>query len=195
MRKTQVLLVCLLASLLLVTGTAFAASSTTDTLKLDYFSNANTKGAPDGTLRITNPGYTAPGPTCADIYVYDTAQEMSECCSCTLTPNGLRTLSVNTDLTNNPLTGKLLTTGNIRIVSAAPGKNGYGWCSDPASITPQGALNSWATHIQNTGYTITESESQGQTLSSAEVTLLQNECSAIEQDGSGSGLCTCGTGD
>jgi hypothetical protein len=35
-----------------------------DTFKVNYFSNANTPGAPDGTVQITNPG-TAPGSVCA----------------------------------------------------------------------------------------------------------------------------------
>jgi len=39
------------------------------------------------------------------IYVLDAYQEMTECCACAESPNGLRTLSVNKNLTNNPLTG------------------------------------------------------------------------------------------
>jgi len=83
---------------------------------VDYFSNANTSGAPDGTVRLTNPN-TSGGNIWAAIYVFDPNQEMSECCECRLTPDGLRTLSVNSDLTSNPLTPVTLSTGLIKIVS------------------------------------------------------------------------------
>src|ERR1700691_3116204 len=117
MRRTTMFVVCTLA-LALCAGYAAAATTTppADTLKVDYFSGANTSGDTDGTVRITNPG-TSGGNLCAAIYVYDSFQELSECCSCKVTPNGLLTLSVNTDLTSNPLTGVTLATGSIRIVS------------------------------------------------------------------------------
>ncbi len=70
---------------------------------VDYFANNTTAGAPDGTVRINNPG-TTNGNLCAMIYVFDNDQEMNECCGCITTPDGLRTLSVKNNLTNNPLT-------------------------------------------------------------------------------------------
>src|SRR5579864_8792532 len=111
--RTTVLVVCTLA-LALCTVSAWAAGPPADTLKVEYFSNANTAGAPDATFRLTNPG-TAGGNICASIYVFDSQQEMSECCSCLLTPDGLRTLSVNGDLTSNPLTGVVLNTGLVKV--------------------------------------------------------------------------------
>lgn len=189
MRKMQLLLVCtVVASMVLLTGTAMATEKTipAGTLNVDYFSNANTSGAPDATVHIVNPGTTF-NTICADVYVFDDSQEMSECCSCSLSPDSIRTLSVNTDLTSNPLTGKTLSHGAIKIVSAT--------CGDPAKINPVPTLRSWATHIQTSNFTITEGESQASGLSAGEITQLDNECGAIELDGSGSGICTCGTGD
>jgi hypothetical protein len=191
MRKTQLSIVCtVVALLLLVTGTAMAIDNKpappADSLKVDYFSNANTSGAPDATLHIINPGTTY-ATICADIYVFDDHQEMSECCSCSLSPNSIRTLSVNTDLTSNPLTGKTLSHGALKIVSSI--------CGDASKLKPTPALKSWATHIQTSNFTITEGESQAATLSNGEVAALDAQCSAIELDGSGSGICTCGTGD
>jgi hypothetical protein len=189
MRRTSLLTVCGLA---LVLCTVYAAAQTpADTLKVDYFSNANTAQAPDGTLRITNPG-TSGGNLCAAIYVLDPMQEMSECCSCLLTPDGLRTLSVNTDLTSNPLTGVILTTGVVKILSI---KTINGSCPTyPIGSTVTAGLRSWTTHIQ-TGFAITETASQDATLSSAEQLGLQNACHGIKTVGSGKGLCSCGTGD
>jgi hypothetical protein len=188
MRKTQLLAVCTVASLFLITGTAIAATTKqpADTLKVDYFSNANTSGAPDATVHIINPGTTF-GTICADIYVFDDHQEMSECCSCSLSPDSIRTLSVNTDLTNNPLTGHILSHGAIKIASSL--------CGDAAKLKPIATVRAWATHIQNSKFTITEGESQDATLSDGEAASLDSECGAIELDGSGSGICTCGTGD
>jgi hypothetical protein len=190
MRKTQLLLVCtVVASVLL--GTAIAADQGNsqvippDTLKVDYFANANTSGAPDATLRIINPGSTY-ATLCADIYVFDDSQEMSECCSCSLTPDGIRTLSVDKDLTSNPLTGKTLTHGAIKIVSSM--------CGDASKLKPTPSMKSWATHIQDSKFTITEGESQPAALSAGEVTALDAGCNAIELEGSGSGICSCGSG-
>ena len=192
MRRTTMLVVCTIA-LALCAGSAWAAVTTPgpDTLKVDYFANANTAGAPDGTYRLTNPG-TAGGSLCAAIYVFDPNQELSECCSCYLSPDGLRTLSVNTDLTGNPLTGVILSTGVVKIVST-PTRGGV--CPLPTSLTPTAGIRSWGTHIQNSNFAITETASQDATLSAAEVSRLQCECYAIQLDGSQKGVCTCGTGD
>jgi len=186
------LVVC---TLVLALSAGYAAAVTTpgpDTLKVDYFANANTAGAPDGTYRITNPG-TAGGSLCAAIFVFDPNQELSECCSCLVSPDGLRTLSVNTDLTGNPLTGVVLSTGAVKIVPI-PTRGGV--CPTyPVSLAPTASIRSWGTHIQNSNFTITETASQDATLSAAEVSRLDGQCYAIQLDGSGKGLCTCGTGD
>jgi hypothetical protein len=186
------LVVCTLA-LALCAGYAAAAVTTppADTLKVDYFSNANTAGAPDGTVRIDNPG-TNGGSLCASIYVFDSSQELSECCSCLVTPDGLRTLSVNSDLTANPLTGVTLSTGVIKIVSTT--LRG-GICPTPQVIAPTPSVRAWATHIQNANFAITETSSQDATLSAAEQVSLQNQCHGVVLDGSGKGICSCGTGD
>ena len=88
-----------------------------DTYKVNYFSN---NGVADATLRITNVG-TQNDPTgdlCALIYVFDPNQELAERCSCAVTPDGLLTLSVETNLTADTLTGRPLTTGDVKILSS-----------------------------------------------------------------------------
>ncbi len=193
MNRTTMLVVCALA-FALCTGSALAetiAPPPADTLKVDYFANANTAGAPDATVRITDPN-TNGGNICASIFVFDANQEMSECCSCLQTPDGLQTFSVNANLTNNPLTGVILSGGLIKIVSTT---TVGGICPLPTKFTPVAAVRAWATHIQNVSYTETETASQDATLSSAEVSRLETECSAINTDGSGSGICSCGSGE
>lgn len=192
MRRTTMLVVCTLA-LALCAGSAWAATTAppADTLKVDYFANANTAGAPDGTVRIDNPG-TAAGNVCASVFVFDPYQELSECCSCLVTPDGLRTLSVNTDLTSNPLTGVSLTTGVIKIVSTVPVG---GACPLPTVVNSEPAIRAWVTHIQNSTYAITETNASDATLSTGEVTRLERECTSVSIVGSGKGVCTCGSGD
>ncbi|MGA8433045.1 MAG: hypothetical protein WB729_24700 [Candidatus Sulfotelmatobacter sp.] len=187
MRRIALLVACTLA-LALCAGTAWGQA---DTLKVDYFANANTSGAPDGTVRITSPG-TAAGNVCASIFVFDPEQELSECCSCLLTPDGLRTLSVNTDLTSNPLTGVVLSTGLIKFVSTIPVA---GACPLPTAVHPEPALRAWVTHIQNGNFSETETGSVDATLSTGEISSLARECTAVKIAGSGHGVCSCGTGD
>jgi hypothetical protein len=161
--------------------------------KVDYFSNANTGGAPDGTLRLDNPGGAAAANLCADIFVFDPFEELSECCSCLETPDGLRTLSINTDLTANPLTGVILGTGVIKVVAAA---TTGGACPIPTHITTVtgGEIKGWTTHIQNANFALTETASQDSVLSATEESNLAKQCGAIVKVGSGKGICTCGTG-
>ena len=191
MSRITVLVVCTLA-LALCAG--YAVAETTpgpDTLKVDYFANANTAGAPDGTVRLTNPG-TNGGSLCANIYVFDAEEELSECCSCILSPDDLRTLSVNSNLTANPLTGVTLNTGVVKYVSTPPPTSGV--CPTyPTELNPVAGIRGWSTHIQNSNFTITETVDQDATLSAAEVSRLDVQCYAIQIDGSGKGQCSCGS--
>jgi hypothetical protein len=179
----------MLLALVVFAGMAQAQSP----YRVDYFANANTGGAPDATLRLDNDGSAADANLCADIFVFDADQEMSECCSGLETPDGLRTLSINSNLTANPLTGVVLTGGVIKIVAAA---TTGGACPVPTHITlvSGGEIQAWATHIQNSNFTVTETTSQVSNLSAAEESKLAKQCGAIVAVGSGAGICSFGTG-
>jgi hypothetical protein len=164
-----------------------------DTFKVNYFSNANTAGCLDGSLRITNVGTqvgskTDPsGNLCALIYVFDPYQELSECCGCRITPDGLLTLSVDNDLTHNTLTEIPLVTGDVKIVSSTS--------CNPTKPTPATGIRAWMTHVQNFAYGFpfqTETESSDSNLSTGELNGLAARCAAIQLDGSGYGKCSCG---
>jgi hypothetical protein len=176
----------------------------TDVYTVDYFANANTAGAPDATVRIINPGTRTSenegDDMCALIYVFDANQQLSECCGCRVTANALLTLSVNKNLTNNPLLGAKLKTGVIKILSSDDEK-----VCDPAQ-TPSSdsdsngismlfpTLRAWAVHIQNkvgTVYPITEGESQAAALGQGEYTDLIEDCTVLTELGSGAGICNC----
>lgn len=139
-----------------------------------YYSN-NVPGAPDATLRIINDGgFTNGNPysytLTAGIYVFDDSQELTECCYCDVSPDGLLSESVRTQLTANPITGKVPTRGVIKVVSY--------WSTDNVYLLEPG-LRAWATHIQSSGknaYAITETKLADSILSNNEEGLLQNLC-------------------
>jgi hypothetical protein len=161
---------------------------------VNYFSNANTAGAPDATVTVINPGLTG-GNLCAMIYVFDSIQEMSECCGCPVSADGERILSVNNDLTSNTLTQVTLKVGSVTIVSADQTSNPK---CNAGAITPAGMLTSWSTHIQAAGpgvFAATEAPSHLSPLSNSELSTLQSDCTFVQQLGSGHGICSCGTGD
>ena len=187
----RILPVLAIALLVLSLGSSVALAQ--DVFKVNYFSN-NAGTAPDATVRIDNPGLTY-GNLCAMVYVFDADQQLSECCGCVETHNGLRTLSVRNNLTSNPLTGVRSTNGVIKVVSAAVNDSP---CDPTSNVSPKANLRVWVTHIQNpvgTAYPITETESSDSTLGATELANLQAQCAFVNILGSGHGICSCGTGD
>jgi hypothetical protein len=226
--------------LMCLTSTGFAQSTTSegpsDAYYLGYYGNAN-MGFPTAEVNIVNPGSTggysvfdptAPGPygdLCANIYVFTSDQEMVECCSCFISPNGLRTLNIDVDLTSNPLTSTPPHTGLIKIVSSTiDPSQGDGACAgvstnpagkseftDEAGVPygPEGSLRTWDTHVRATTsslFTLTETSFRHADIGqveygaetrdgSSELRKLQQGCHNIALNGSGHGHCTCGTGD
>jgi len=189
-----------------VLGVSASAQEITgpDVFKINYFANNGVAGAPDATVRIDNPGTVetegggSPESLCAMIYVFDNDQQLSECCGCLVTPNGLRTLSVSKDLTSNPLTGVVSNNGVIKIVSELPNRL---FLCDPTTEVAEAVatVRAWASHVQNkvgVAYPITETAFTDATLSQQEFSFnLIEQCSFAQRLGSGKGVCTCGTGD
>jgi hypothetical protein len=188
---SRILPVLVVALLVLGIGSGIAMAQ--DVYKVNYFSN-NAAPAPDATVRIDNPGLTY-GNLCAMVYVFDFDQQLTECCGCVETHNGLRTLSVRRDLTSNPLTGRVSNNGVIKVVSAAVNNSP---CDPTSNVKPTPNLRVWVTHIQNpvgAAFPITETESSDSTLGATELANLQAQCAFINILGSGQGICSCGTGD
>jgi hypothetical protein len=170
---------------------------------IDHFSNnAGPGGAADQQVRLVNFGLdgtplTSPvGDVCAYIYVFDANQEMVECCGCRITPNGVRTISVANNLTNNPVTSVVPVNGDIKIIAAqAP----TGTCNP----TIGGAIRSFSllgygTHLQPSGGTapgtfITETQIPATELAASEVSFLLQACQYARYLGSTKGVCTCGS--
>jgi hypothetical protein len=178
------------------TGMAWAEVTTPPSLIVDYYAGAGNAVFPTpfaGTLRLDNPGSVNGQGTVYDlwalIYVFDADQQLVECCGCKLTPDGLRTLDVNHDLTSNPNNGlfSLSGTGVIKVASSSHSNPG-------APIVFSGTILGWGTHENYKG-SVTETNSQKVSVSQAEANRLAFVCSIIQSNSSGAGICSCGSGD
>ena len=163
-------------------------------LMVQYFNLANAQASGiDSTVQLVNPGLTT-GTLCAMVYVFDQNQELNECCGCSISTDGVRSLSLLNDLTANPLTGQAPAAGTIEVISSDPTANPT---CNAASLAPLGQINAWGTNVQNAGngaYQVTESTFARSALTNAKAAYLSGLCSYMQQLGSGSGVCSCGTG-
>jgi hypothetical protein len=204
MSRTWIYTLAVLAIATVLCAGSAMAQIPDDVYFVSYFSNAH-GDFEDATVRIDNPGVDAGKNLCAYIYVFDNVEEQVECCGCLVTPDGLRTISVNNGLTDTPSSGPLHkpTNGVFKIVSGAPNFGGKG--CDPTggaslsggfknNIVPTPDVRAWATHIQANGGT-TEEEFADATLTQTELNGLQQTCFGLRQLGSGKGVCSCGFGD
>lgn len=164
-------------------------------IAVNYFDRASAeKAGTDGTIRITNPGLT-PGNLCTMVYVFDQNQAMNECCGCLVSDSGLRSFSLLLDLTANPLTGKKPPTGVIKVLPSDPAQNPQ---CDPGSLTPTGVVLGWGSNVQvlpDGTFQATETKFEMSPLSDGDASTLVGECNFLKQQGSGAGICSCGTGD
>ncbi len=161
----------------------------------------------DSVINITNTGArgaglgfgtsaSVTGAICANVYVYDPAEEVVACCSCPVTPNGLVSLSAQRDLIVNPLTRGNPTSIVIKILGTVPVG---GTCNNSAllagTVTTTAGLAIWGTTIHaNTAapagtYAVTETPFTPSTLSAGEFARLQYGCGVVANVGSGFGIC------
>jgi hypothetical protein len=160
-----------------------ASAQTTDVNRVTYFDNNGAAGAPDAFVHILDPGVASVG-LCATIYVWRNDQELSECCSCPITHNGLLTLRVS-GLTANPgdHAGSPVS-GSISIISDS--------ACDPTAPVPTPDLRAWATHVNIDtvgGFDVTETEALDTPLSTGEIGEASSRCAFIRVNGSGVGRC------
>jgi hypothetical protein len=137
-----------LAFMGLMSAAAFAQSSQVTNVEIGnymvgYYTGAN-QGLPDAQMHIINPGSSGGfgasdespsatpqgGDLCANIYVFTPDEQMIACCSCKVSPNGMQSFSLSTDLTANPLTSILPHAGAIKVV-ASPGGGHSGNLGEP----------------------------------------------------------------
>src|SRR5271168_4216782 len=82
-----------------------AAFAQSDIFQIKYAANLNIG---DSFVDFTNSGATVANGVsqnlCVNLYTFDPAEELISCCTCSVTPNGLVSLSVLKSLISNPLT-------------------------------------------------------------------------------------------
>ncbi len=164
--------------------------------QLNYYANRNNAAGADAVVRLINPGVqgtpisAGEGTICADVYVFDSTQEMLECCSCKITANGIRQFSILNDLTQNPLTGfPAPNSGVIKVVSDSRAN-----CNELAPV-PTPLLLGWSSHVQQPvlgTFVTTEDEFQTAPLTAGELAFLGQACGFVQYLGSGKGVCKCG---
>jgi hypothetical protein len=156
--------------------------------------NDGANGAP-----LLGPGLGgAVGNICANVYAFDTAEEMVSCCSCLITPDQVRSLSVTRDITSNTATGVVPTSLTIKVLATLAGTGGTGTsCTNSAAgvttATIVAGLAAWGTTLHATPvtgtYATTETAFTPATLSTGELASLGNRCSNIIGNLSGFGIC------
>jgi len=204
MKRLGYLLFAVLAITLMLGGNALASvgnQGDNSVYFVTYYSNANTVGVPDATLRISYDG-DAEGSLWAAIYVFDDSEEMRSCCACYITKDGLLSESVNKELTADEFTGRgQIARGVIKVVSSLS--------DDPTDVRVEPGLRGWMTHIQATTTTfpsgagndanavekgpwfVTEDALADSNLTALEEANLGALCSYGLTIGSGYGYCPC----
>jgi hypothetical protein len=174
-----------------------------------YASNLNVG---DAMINITNTGAmgaglqagtaaSITGSICANVYAFSPDEQLVSCCSCPVTPNGLRALSANRDLIGNTLTPATPTSIVIKLLGTVPAG---GSCTNSAAnvltLTQANGLVAWGTSVhsaatpplsgqQSGPFTITQRAFVPATLSTGELSRLGTLCNFILANGSGYGVC------
>jgi hypothetical protein len=182
-------------------------TSRSDVFQIDYASNLNVgdsyinftnSGATtssscdsDGTVCLDGPGIGVSQNLCINLYTFDPQEELIACCACSVTPNGLVSLSVVKSLISNPLTPAIPTAVVVKAVASV------GTCN-AAAVNPANlahGLLAWGTSLhQNTStatptYSVTETPFSQAALSGPELAHITSTCGFIQADGSKFGIC------
>ena len=181
---------------------AFAQPNATldSPFQVRYASNLNVG---DSVINITNTGArgaglqagtsaSITGSLCVNVYAFSPDEQMISCCSCPVTPNGLRSLSAQQDLINNTLTPAVPTSIVVKLLATVPvGGTCSGSAAAPGPTTT--GMAAWGTTIHAAPgggpYQVTETPFTPATLSSGEYSRLTQLCTFIIANGSGFGIC------
>jgi len=163
-----------------------------DAFQVRYAANLNVG---DSVINISNAGTQNAGGAltniCANVYAFSPDEQLIACCSCTVTPNALVSLSAQQDLISNPLTPAHPNSIVVKLIATAGTT-----CN--ASNVPAASLASglvaWGTTIHAlpgapVAYGVTETSFKEKGLSAAELARVTSFCGFIQANGSGYGIC------
>ena len=167
-----------------------------EVLQSQYYDVSRT----DSNIHVTN---NTANNLCAQFYVFDSFEELQECCSCFISTNGYIALSVKKNLLSNPSHGAPPNHGVIELQSTLPNTPSGGCAVNqgpgvPFEATVAPSLDAWITHINfvtvgttTTAVTIpSEEEFAATDDNEAQEDSLESQCAAAFS--SGFGVCTCG---
>lgn len=173
-----------------------ASAQPVDSYQVAYMANYGATANGDDVINITNAGaldgLDPRGTICANIYVFDPAEELVACCSCPVTPNALRSLSAKQDLISNvltPGTPSHITVAMLATNGAAPNSCN---AANPTTGTLVSGMRAWATTLHAGpagGYVTTENIFQDAALSASQLLKLTSYCNMIQVNGSSYGIC------
>jgi len=180
-------------------GSSFGASGSggLDTFLSGYY-DFGTGSVVDNNIELENPTSTN-GSICAMIYIFDTREEMGECCGCPITPNQLLHDSIKHVIGNSwTLAPGAPSHGVIQVVSATENNVTVPPSAHPCLpnqfYSPTPTLDGWVTHAQTISAIASLTEvplTDNGDADPTEGTFLINLCGAIIGNGSGSGVCNC----
>jgi len=171
----------------------------------------------DGARAGFYPNTAGAGNICANVYVFDPAEEEVACCSCLITPNGLESLSAKNDLISNTLTPAIPTSIVVKLTSTVPGTSTgttYNVCNPALAATGTGGtvsntpqaletgLLAWGVTLEPAGTAGTYGPvnvpfingSLSAAIVGGEITELSSVCALVIAEGSNYGQCkTCST--
>jgi len=218
----------LLAVICLVSSVAFAQqvggafrNDAQHSYIVGFYTGAGQGLPSDGIMHAVNPGSTGGfgnsdespnaipqgGDLCANVYVFLPDEQLTACCSCKISPNGMQGWRLSVDLIGNPLTGPpyvgfpTIRAGALKIISSrgggpagrlpsppiGPGISSAGTsglrCDAGSEYHPGGELHAWITHVRpllgETSVGVTEIHFEPAHLSHSELEKLQQQCFAI----------------
>jgi hypothetical protein len=190
---------------------AGGASAASGVFQLKYF-NINYGS---GQIIVSNAGTVAAdndtsddsaGTLCANFYSFDPNEEMQTCCSCPVTPNGLKSLSVNDDIIAKNLIVNPSTAITVKVLfnSRAANNKKCDAANVPLATLARGGIL-WGTNLRNVTFqgsppttvnAVTETEFSKAELSATELSKLVTYCQYVQILGSKvKGICAaCQTG-
>jgi hypothetical protein len=165
---------------------AFAQNPITadSSFQVKYAANLNIG---DSVFNISNSGASG-GNICVSVYTFSPDEQEISCCSCTVTPNALVSLSAKTDLISNTLTPAVPNSIVVKLVSTSGGA-----CNASVQGAAATGLLAWGTTLHATptagSFAVTETAFTPATLGAAEYTRITALCGFIQSNGSGFGIC------
>ena len=176
-----------------------AVAGPADAFQVRYASNLNVG---DSVINITNAGSqgTALTNICANVYAFSPDEQLISCCSCTVTPNALVSLSAIQDLISNTLTPARPNSIVVKMIATTSGTGTTGCNASNVTATPTSAGNlaagmvAWGTTLHAlpttpVTYGVTETQFARPALSVAELARVTSFCGFIQANGSGFGIC------